>query len=123
SQTLIASRRSPRSAANSERCPPDATVSTRRSTMHARRSTSPNRPSSKWRSCRPRRLRRAMSESTALLTVDQVAERLALDRSTVYVLAQRGELAHIRVTLTKGPSGRSKGALRFTAADVDDWIR
>ncbi len=50
-----------------------------------------------------------------LLTVAQVAERLAISRSLVYELVARGELPYI-------PVGKSK-AYRFDPEDIAVFIR
>ena len=47
-----------------------------------------------------------------LLTVAEVAKRLAVSRATVYALCERGELRHLRVS----------NAIRVIPADLEEFI-
>jgi excisionase family DNA binding protein len=49
---------------------------------------------------------------TRLLSVREVAERLAVSTATVYALCKRGQLRHVRVS----------GALRIEPASVEAFI-
>ena len=53
---------------------------------------------------------------TPLLTVPQVAERLALDVATIYRLVETGDLGCIKVASSK------RGALRFTESHLEEWL-
>lgn len=55
----------------------------------------------------------AAALSPLLYRIPQVAQLLALGRSTVYELIQRGDLPVVRV-------GR---AVRVRAADLNEWVR
>jgi excisionase family DNA binding protein len=53
-----------------------------------------------------------MSQTIDLLTIDEVSERLQISKSWIY-----GELA-----LRRFPSVKLGRALRFRAADIDDYL-
>lgn len=57
--------------------------------------------------------KRIHTEPTALMTPSEVAQALAVSRSTITRLAGRGELPPVRIG----------HALRFHRADVDELIR
>ena len=60
----------------------------------------------------PARLRVLPSGTVRLLTVREVAERLAVCKATVYGLCERGELPHLRVS----------NAIRIRPADVEAFL-
>jgi excisionase family DNA binding protein len=53
------------------------------------------------------------SPSAALLTADEAARLLRVPRSTLYELVRSRGLPHVRI---------GDRALRFTRADLEDWI-
>jgi len=55
---------------------------------------------------------RAVAGVPALLSVGQVAELLGVSTATVYLLCERGELAHARVC----------NAIRIAPADLDAYL-
>jgi excisionase family DNA binding protein len=57
-----------------------------------------------------------LREPSKVLTVADVADRLQVSRSTIYFLVERGKLAHHRV-------GRGRGTIRFSEADVEDYLQ
>ena len=59
----------------------------------------------------------AIASDSELLTVPEVAERLKLNRYTIYRKVEEGELTALRL-------GRAKNApIRILASDVADFIR
>ncbi len=50
-----------------------------------------------------------------LLTVPEVAERLAVSRATVYNLCETGELPHRRI-------GCGRGRIRFAEEDLKEYV-
>jgi excisionase family DNA binding protein len=50
-----------------------------------------------------------------LLTVDQVKDRLAVSKQSIYLLAAQGLLPCIRI-------GTRRGVIRFTEEDVEKFI-
>lgn len=50
-----------------------------------------------------------------LLTVKDVAKRLNVSPSCIYQLVESGRLSHHRI-------GLGRGAIRFSDADIDDYL-
>ena len=49
---------------------------------------------------------------TALMTVDEVAAKLRLKRSTIFKLSSRGMIPRVKLG----------GALRFDPSEIDRWV-
>ena len=72
-----------------------------------------------------------MSSARYTLTVRDAATRLGLSMDLIYAMAERGEIAHLRIrgrVTTRIVDGRAVerakgGRIRFSEADLDEWER
>lgn len=58
-----------------------------------------------------------VSSPSPLMTTDEVAQRLNVNRKTVYRLLYAGEIPYVKL------ASRGRGALRVDELELERWIR